>query len=226
MGKESALPYGQALFDITLEPVASSIATAFEQWPCRPQKARKFAEVLPLFDHFQDPTHVAAVGLTAVIDQLHRCATRHLRRVGWAIERETRLIQIWEIGPTPHAPAVAFRLESSPDQQHQGPAGDRIPSEWTDLTRLQIGAFLVDHMTQTGLFKVVRHRVGHTQPRMVVPSDEAWSSSVTAPSAATAPFTQPCFARRGHGPELFGGGRLDNDEPLCAVPIADHDTIR
>ena len=48
MGKESALPYGQALFDITLEPVASSIAQAFEQFVLDPKKARKFAGAAPV----------------------------------------------------------------------------------------------------------------------------------------------------------------------------------
>ena len=62
-GKESALPYGQALFDVTLEPVVASLNLAFEEFVLEPKKARKFAAVLPLFDHFQDPAHIAAVGL-------------------------------------------------------------------------------------------------------------------------------------------------------------------
>ena len=70
VGKESALPYGQALFDITIEPVAASIAKDFEQFVLDPKSARKFAAVLPLFDHFDNPTHVAAIALVAVLDQL------------------------------------------------------------------------------------------------------------------------------------------------------------
>ena len=41
MGKESALPYGQALFDITLEPVAASIAKDFEEFVLDPKKGKE-----------------------------------------------------------------------------------------------------------------------------------------------------------------------------------------
>ena len=56
-GQESALPYGQA-FGITLEPVAASIAKAFEEFVLDPKSAEIAA--VPLFDHF-DNQPVAAV---------------------------------------------------------------------------------------------------------------------------------------------------------------------
>ena len=100
-GKESALPYGQALFDVTLEPVVASLNLAFEEFVLEPKKARKFAAVLPLFDYFQDPMHIAAVGLVAVLDQLSRKQRypTFCQGVGFAIEREIRLIKLGKVDP-------------------------------------------------------------------------------------------------------------------------------
>ena len=227
MGKESALPYGQALFDITLEPVASSIAQAFEQFVLDPKKARKFAGVLPLFDHFQDPSHVAAVGLTAVIDQLSRKMRypSFCQGIGWAIERETRLIKFGKVDPLHMRRLSRSGWSRREISSIKALREIGIPvSEWSDITRLQVGGFLVDHITQTGLFKVVRHRIGRTQPRMVVPSDEALEFIRNCPERSYRTVHSAMLCPPRPWTELFGGGRLDNDEPLVRVPIADHDT--
>ena len=226
IGKESALPYGQALFDITLEPVAASIAKAFEEFVLDPKKARKFAAVLPLFDHFNTPTHVAAVALVAVLDQLSRKMRypTFCQGVGWAIERETRLIKFGKCDPL-HLRRLTRSGWSRRQVSNLKVLREiGIPvSQWSDITRLQVGGFLVDHITQTGLFKVVRHRIGRTQPRMVVPSEEALEFIRNCPERSyrtsyTAMITQPR-----PWDSLFGGGLIDNDEPLVRVPIQDHD---
>ena len=222
MGKESALPYGQALFDITLEPVAASIAKAFEEFVLDPKSARKFAAVLPLFDHFDNPTHVAAArpGGGARPAQPQDALPYLCQGVGWAIERETRLIKFGKC------------RSAAPAQAHPQWLGRRQVSsiklmrEWASPFRngptspdYRSAASWFDHITQTGLFKVVSHRVGRTQPRMVVPSEEALEFIRHCPERSyrtsyTAMVTQPR-----PWDSLFGGGLIDNDEPLVRVPI-------
>ena len=226
VGKESALPYGQALFDITIEPVAASIAKDFEQFVLDPKSARKFAAVLPLFDHFGNPTHVAAVALVAVLDQLSRKMRypTFCQGVGWAIERETRLIKFGKVDQLQlrRLCRSGWSRRSISNVKTMREIGIPV-SEWSDVTRLQVGGFLVDHITQTGLFKVVRHRIGRTQPRFVVPSDEALEFIKNCPERnyRVSHTAMICEPRPWTG--LYGGGLLENSEPMVRVAIQDHD---
>ena len=225
-GKESALPYGQALFDVTLEPVVTSLNLAFEEFVLEPKKARKFAAVLPLFDHFQDPAHIAAVGLVAVLDQLSRKQRypTFCQGVGFAIEREIRLIKLGKVDPL-----QMRRLSRSGWTRRQMSAVETLRkigvpvSQWSDVTRLQVGGFLVDHITQTGLFKVVRHRVGRTQPRFVVPTDEALEFIKNVPERSYRTPQGAMLCPPKPWTDLYEGGLLTSQEPFVRLPIQDHD---
>ena len=225
-GRESALPYGQALFDLTLDPVSEAIAKDFEEFVLNPKKARKFAAVLPLFDYFANPGHIAAVALVAVLDQLSRKQRypTFCQGVGFAIEKETRLIKFDKVDPLHmrRLSRTGWSKRRQADIRTLNEIGIPV-SKWDDVTRLQVGGFLVEHMTTTGLFKVVRHRIGKTMPRFVVPTDEALEFIKNCPerSYRTSYMAMVCQPRRWEG--VYGGGHLSNDEPIVRVPIADHD---
>ena len=225
-GKESALPYGQVLFDITREPVAISIAKALEEACLDQKKARQFGAVLPLLDHFQSPDHIAAVALTAALDQLSRKQRypTFCQNIGLAIERETRLIKFGKCDPL-HIRRLTrtgwsrTRIAATETMRQVG-----VPvAAWTDVTRLQVGSFLVEHMTQTGLFRVARHRKGKVSPRFVLPTEEALEFIKHCPerSYRTAHSAMVCPPRP--WTDLYDGGHLGNEEPFVRVQIADHD---
>ena len=96
-------------------------------------------------------------------------------------------------------------------------------SQWSDVTRLQVGGFLVDHITQTGLFKVVRHRVGRTQPRFVVPTDEALEFIKNVPERSYRTPQGAMLCPPKPWTDLYEGGLLTSQEPFVRLPIQDHD---
>ena len=92
MGKESALPYGQAIYKQQLEALAAALEDTFEDFLLAPSKARPNGDAIPYFDPFNGVHHIAAVTLTAALDQLsrkQRLAT-FCQNLGKAIENEHR----------------------------------------------------------------------------------------------------------------------------------------
>ena len=96
MGKESALPYGRALYGVTHQALAKHIAEALESYVLNPHTPRRFAAAMPFFDQFKGPDHIASVALTAALDNLTRKQSyaTFCQQLGKAIEKENRLIAL------------------------------------------------------------------------------------------------------------------------------------
>ena len=224
-GRESALPYGQALYSQCLEPLAAALESTFEDFLLAPDKARANGDAIPYFDAFKGVHHIAAVALTATLDQLsrkQRLAT-FCQNLGKAVEDECRLMRLQ--GKSPLEVRRMMRQGTSrkklASHQVMRQLGCVVPP-WSDMVRLHVGQFLLDHLHRSvPLVRVVKHRVGRTTPRFVLPTAEAEEFIRQCPqriytAAHTAMVCQPEPWK-----ELYGGGFLGNEEGFVRVPVQD-----
>jgi DNA-directed RNA polymerase len=93
--------------------------------------------------------------------------------------------------------------------------------DWNDKAKLQVGQFMLDCMEATGLFRLVKRRVGNRTPYYVEPTEEtlAFIKSCPPTVAPTSHGAMVCPPRPWEG--MFGGGVLDNPEPLVRLPVQD-----
>jgi len=225
MGKESCLSYGQRLFKMTLQAVTLHLNNEFALFAASPYKARRWGNVMPVFDVFKGPEHIAAIALVAGIDQLSRRQRypTFCQNLGTAIERETRLITLDRVSRVEmrHLMRTGMSRPSMAKAEVMGKLGAYQP-RWTDRQRLDVGAFLADVLIQSSeLFWARKHRIGRRLTRVVVPSRQALefiqASRVPAwstPHSAMVCQPVPWF-------DLWGGGHLGNMECLIRVPIQD-----
>jgi DNA-directed RNA polymerase len=224
MGKESSLDYGQKLFSMCVDAVADHIGATFEEFLLNPDKARPHASALPFFDTFSGVHHIAAVALTAAIDQLsrrQRIATFY-QHLGAAIERECRLIKLGKRSALEMRRLMRTGMTRRQISSRDVMAKLQCPvAVWSDQTRLQVGAFLSEAIFATELLTAVTVKQGHRTPRYVVPTKQAEHFIKN---------TKPKTYTHGHlamlvpptpWPGLYGGGVLDNDKPLIKPVLHD-----
>ena len=226
-GKESALLYGQKLYAVCLDALAEELDKTFEDYVLNPDKARVNGAAIPFFDNFAGTHHIAAVALVATIDQLSRKAriATFCQNLGKAIEDEQRLVRL--------------NKKSSTEFRHlirQGHSRRRIATKdmmrklncpiplWNDMTRLDVGRFLLDHIVPaTGIVSVIKRRIGKTTPRFVVPTQEAEQLIRDCPASAYRGVHTAMVCPPNPWNGLYGGGMIDNQECLIRVPIQDHE---
>lgn len=224
-GRESALPYGQALYSQCLEPLAAALEDTFEDYLLNPSKARANGDAIPYFDPFKGVHHIAAIALTATLDQLsrkQRLAT-FCQNLGKAVEDECRLMRLDGKSPLEVRRLMRQGLSRRKLASHEvmRQLGCTVP-KWTDMTRLHVGRFLLDHIHKSvPLVRVVKHRVGRTTPRFVLPTEDAENFIRQCPQRvySAAHTAMVCQPEPWLG--LYGGGFLGNEESFVRVPVQD-----
>ncbi len=224
MGRESALTYGQQLFATSCDFVAKYLTVTFEQFLLDPTKARAHAAALPFFNDFKDAHHVAAIALTAAINQMskrQKFAT-FVQHLGLAIERETRLMKLGKRAPVEMRKLMSDGMTRREMCSREVMKALNCPVlDWDDKTRCQVGIFLCEAIFATELVKPLMTRKGHRTIRIVVPTEQAEE------------FIRNCRPkdwRKNHlsmlvPPRdwvgLYGGGFLGNQEPLIKPVLYD-----
>lgn len=224
-GKESALPYGQHLYKLIVDAVADSLAASFEEFVLDPRKARQHASAIPFFDNFSSVHHIAAVATTAAIDQMSRRQRypTFLQHLGLAIERETRLIKLGKKAPMELRSMMRHGMSRKSIAKKEVMRAFNCPVlEWNDMTRLQVGAFLAQPIFDTELLTTILVRKGKTTPRLVVPTKQAEGFIRSCrPQAYRINQLSMLVPPRDWQPDLYGGGCLDNQEPLVKPVLYD-----
>ena len=224
MGLESRLDYGQRLFSTCVDAVADHIGATFEEFLLDPKKARRHASALPFFNDFSGVHHIAAVALTAAIDQLSRRQRypTFLQHLGLAIERENRLIKLGKRSPMEMRRLMRTGMSRRKISSRDVMKALQCPVvEWNDHTRLQVGAFLADAIMATELVTTILIRKGIRTTRLVVPTEQAeYFIRNTKPRHYTTihlAMLVPPQPWEG----LYGGGVLGNDKPLIKPVLHD-----
>ena len=224
MGCESALDYGQKLFSISVDFVADYISATIEDFLLHPKKARPHASALPLLDDFSDVHHIAAVALTAALNQLSRRQTygTFLQHIGLAIEKETRLIKLGKKSPLEMRKLMRDGVSRRKISSKKVLRALNCPViEWSDLTRLQVGAFLAEAIFATELLTPIMLRKGKRQMRLVVPTAQAEGFIRSCKPKAYKPNHLSMLVPPRDWVGLHGGGALNNDEPLVKPVLYD-----
>ena len=217
MGCESALDYGQRLFNISVDFVADYLSATIEDFLLHPQKARPHASALPMLDDFDDVHHIAAVALTAALNQLSRRQTfaTFLQHLGSAIEKETRLIKLGKKSPLEMRKLLRDGVSRRKISSKQVLRALNCPVvDWSDLTRLQVGAFLAEAIFATELLTPIMLRKGKRQQRLVVPTAQAEGFIRSCKARAYKPNHLSMLVPPRDWVGLYGGGALENDQPL------------
>ena len=227
LGKESALPYGQKIYSEFLDQLAAALESTFEDFLLDPQKARVNGAAIPFFDPFKGVDHIAAVGLVATLDQLSRKQRlpTFCQNLGKAVEDETRLMRLDNKSPLELRRLMREGMSRRrlASKQVMEELGCPIPA-WNDLSRLHVGRFLLDHVLQsTPLLRVVKHRVGRTTPRFVLPTPEAEEFIRNCPQRVYSVAHSAMVCPPQEWPGLYGGGVLGNEECIIRVPIQDNE---
>ena len=224
MGLESRLDYGQKLFSITVDAVAQDLNTAFEDFVLNPYRSRRHAAAMPFFDSFKDCHHIAAIGVTAAIDQLSRRQRfpTFLQHLGRAVEREWRLIKLGKKSPMEMRALMRTGMSRKQISNKDVMCALQCPVyDWTDLTRLQVGAFLADSIFATELLTTIMVKKGMKTTRLVVPTEQAEEFiKSTRPRQYNASHLAMLVPPR-DWVGLHGGGLLENEEPLVKVVLQD-----
>lgn len=224
-GKESALPYGQKIYAVIVDAVADSLAASFEEFVLNPGKARQHASAIPFFDNFSSVHHIAAVAVTAAIDQMSRRQRypTFLQHLGLAIERETRLIKLGKRSPMEMRRLMRGGISRRTISSRKVMRALNCPVvEWNDMTRLQVGAFLAQPIFDTELLTTILVRKGKTTPRLVVPTKQAEGFIKSCrPKAYRINQLSMLVPPRDWQPDLYGGGQLDNQEPFVKPVLYD-----
>jgi DNA-directed RNA polymerase len=224
MGKESSLDYGQKLFSVCVDSVADHIGATFEAFVLEPTKARAHASALPFFNEFSGVHHIAAVALTAAIDQLSRRQRlpTFLQHLGYAIERECRLIKLGKRSPLEMRRLMRTGMTRRQISSRDVMAKLQCPVvEWNDQTRLQVGSFLSEAIFATELLTVIQIKQGMRSPRLVVPTKQAeyFIKNTKPRSYSQGHLSMLVEPRKWEG--LYGGGVLDNEKPLIKPVLHD-----
>ena len=224
-GKESALGYGQALYASIVDAVTDSLAASFEEFVLDPGKARQHAAAIPFFDIFPSVPHIAAVAVTAAIDQMSRRQRypTFLQHLGLAIERETRLIKLGKRAPMELRSMMRQGMSRKSIAKKDVMRAFNCPVlEWSDMTRLQVGAFLAQPIFDTELLTTILIRKGKTTPRLVVPTKQAEAFIRSCrPESYRINQLSMLAPPRDWQPDLYGGGCLDNQESLIKPVLHD-----
>jgi DNA-directed RNA polymerase len=223
--KESALAHGRVLFQTLHQAVAEQIRTSVEGFICDPTRARIHGAALPYLNEFDSLEQVAGVALITALDQMTRKQTlaTFCQSIGKALEDENRLIRLRH-----RSPLTQRKLFRSSGLSRRAIASKQVMRalacpcpEWNDKAKLQVGSFMLDCMECTGLFRLVKRRVGNRTPYYVEPTEDVLAFIRACPPAvaATSHGAMVCPPRPWTG--VFGGGLLDNPEPLVRVPVQD-----
>jgi len=224
MGLESRLEYGQKLFSITLEAVAKDINDSLEFLVLNPRKAQQHASAMVLLQDFSSTQHMAAVALTAAIDQLskrQRLPT-FLQHLGNAIERETRLIKLGKRHPLEMRRLIRSGMTRKEISSREVMRALNCPVvQWDDRTRLQVGSFLSEAIFRTELLTTITLRQGYRTPRFVVPTQQAEEFIKNSRPRHYNTSHLAMLAPPRDWPGLFGGGLLDNELPFVKPVLQD-----
>lgn len=224
MGLESRLDYGQRLFSITVDAVAKDLNDKFEEFVLNPYRARRHASAMPFFDSFSSTHHIAAVALTAAIDQLSRRQKfpTFLQHLGLAIEREWRLIKLGKRNPLEMRALMRTGMTRKQISNKDVMRALSCPVyDWTDITRLQVGGFLSDSILATELLTTVMVKKGIKRSRLVVPTEQAEEFIKSTRPRQYSPGHLAMLVLPRDWVGLHGGGLLDNREPLVKVAVQD-----
>ena len=224
MGKESALDYGQRLFSTCLDAVADDLNNQFESFVMDPYRSRQHAAAIPFFDSFSGTHHIAAVALTAAIDQLSKRQRfpTFLQHLGLAIERESRLLKLGRKSPMEFRRMVRHGMSRREISSKSTMRAMNCPVfDWNDQTRLQVGAFLADSIFGTELLRTTIMRKNGRQIRLVVPTEQAEQFiRDTKPRQYSASHLAMLVAPV-DWPGMYGGGLLENELPLVKPVVQD-----
>ena len=205
--------------------MADSLAASFEEFVLDPRKARQHAAAMPFFDNFSSVHHIAAVATTAAIDQMSRRQRypTFMQHLGLAIERETRLIKLGKKAPMEMRSMMRHGMSRKSIAKKEVMRAFNCPVlEWNDMTRLQVGAFLAQPIFDTELLTTIMVRKGKTTPRLVVPTKQAEGFIRSCrPAAYRINQLSMLVPPRDWQPDLYGGGQLDNHEPLVKPVLYD-----
>ena len=224
MGLESRLDYGQVLFSVTVDAVAKDLNSKFEEFVLSPYRARRYASAVPFFDSFSDTHHIAAVALTAAIDQLSRRQRfpTFLQHLGKAIEREWRLIKLGKKSPMEMRALMRSGMSRRQISNKDVMRALRCPVyDWNDLTRLHVGGFLADSIFATELLTTVMIRRGVRNHRLVVPTEQAEEFIKSTKPRQYNPSHLAMLVPPRDWVGIHGGGLLDNREPLVKAVLQD-----
>ena len=229
LGKESSLAYGSALFKRTAGVLEAELDATFCRFAEDPTKAGVHFRAIPMFDDFSSVAQIAAVGLTAAIDQLTRKqrAPTFCQHLGWAVEAETRLIRLSKAKGLEMRRLIRERMSKRALASPKVMALLHCPMPaWDDRTRLVVGQFLLDHILRLGLLRMVKHRIGRTSPNFILPTEAAMEFVIACPPFGNKVGHTAMVCPPVPWEGLFGGGLLGSDDCLIKVPIADLDELR
>jgi len=227
LGKESCLPYGQLLYQLTHQALANHLQTDLEAFVIEREKAKRFAAAIPFLDQFRGPDHIATVALTAALDMLtkRQAFPSFCQSLGLAIERENRLMTLSRHSPTEMRHLMRNGMNRTKLASKETMEQLRCyEARWTSKTRLDVGAMLADAVIQsTELFTVKWQAAGKYKRRIVQPSEQAehFVAEAKVPNYKAAHAAMVCPPRPWTG--LYGGGFLGNDESLIRVKLEDID---
>ena len=223
-GLESRMEHGQKLFSITLEAVAKDINDSLEFLVLNPRKAQQHASAMVLLQDFSSTQHIAAVALTAAIDQMskrQRLPT-FLQHLGVAIERECRLIKLGKRHPLEMRRLIRTGMTRKEISSKDVMRALNCPVvQWDDRTRLQVGSFLSEAIFRTELLTTTTIKQGFKTPRLVVPTEQAEEFIRNTKPRHYNPSHLAMLVPPRDWPGLFGGGLLENDLPLIKVVLQD-----
>ena len=223
--KESSLAHGRRLFQLLHQQVAEVIRTSVEAFVCDPMKARIHGAALPYLNEFDSLEQVAGVALITALDQLTRRQTvaSFCQGIGKALEDENRLIRLRR-----RSPLTQRKLFRSSGLSRRAIASKPVMRalacpcpDWNDKAKLQVGSFMLDCMESTGLFRLVKRRVGNRTPYYIEPTEDTLEFIRNCPPAAVSTTHGAMICPPRPWLEMFGGGLLDSGEPLIRVPTQD-----
>lgn len=225
IGCESALPYGQQLFAASCDFVAKYLSETFEQFLLEPYKARAHAAALPFFNEFSGAHHIAAIALTAAINQMSKRQKfpTFIQHLGLAIEREARLIKLGKNAPLEMRKLFRDGMSRKEVTSRDVMRALKCPIlEWDDRTRAQVGAFLCEAIFATEMLKPLMIRRGIRKYRIVVPTEQAeeFIRNCKPKDCRRTSLSMLVPPRDWVG--LYGGGFLNNEEPVVKPVLYDH----
>jgi len=225
--KESALPHGRMLFRGLHQQVVEALKASVEEFACNPAKARIHGSALPYLNEFDSLEQVAAIAFITALDQLTRRQTHisFCQGIGKALENETRLMRLRQ-----KSPMTQRKLFRSSGLSRRAIASKEVMRalscpcpDWNDKAKFQVGNFLLDAMESTGLFCSRKAGAGKgKRPRWIVePTEAALEVIRDCPPSAVATAHSPMVCPPREWSDVFGGGMLDNQEPLVRAPTQD-----
>lgn len=224
INKESALNYGQYLFSVLIDDLSKELDKSFVDYLSNPYRARRNGAAIPYFDPFNGSNHIASIALVATIDQLSKKPglVTFCQSLGAAVEKEIRLMRLRNKSPMELRHLMKQGLSKNKISTTEIMRKMGCPAApFSDVNRLHIGRFLLDHVLTTGLVEIKAKKVRKWTRNFVVATEQAEKFINDCPPSQhkTAHTAMVCPPEPWIG--LYGGGILGNEECLVRVPVHD-----